>query len=64
MSFYDFCFLFYFKFLTEGFMCKRQKKGFNKKKMNWFVTKEKKKVSHSAKRQECFGKFWGRYVGP
>lgn len=45
-------------------MCKRQKKGFNKKKMNWFVTKEKKKVSHSAKRQECFGKFWGRYVGP
>lgn len=45
-------------------MCKRQKKGFNKKKNELVCNKRKKKVSHSAKRQECFGKFWGRYVGP
>lgn len=57
MSFYDFCFLFYFKFLTEGFMCKRQKKGFNKKKMNWFVTKEKKKSLILQKDRNVLGNF-------
>lgn len=36
-------------------MCKRQKKGFNKKKkMNWFVTKEKKGLSFCKKT----GMFW------
>lgn len=39
-------------------MCKRQKKGFNKKKkMNWFVTKEKKRSLILQKDRNVLGNF-------